>query len=279
MTGFLVKIFGTIYLLNPQIAPVDSVSFDIAPPPQYMEINADITADSMIIFDLENNSEIASKNPDKPHSIASLTKLMTALLILENHDLNETVEVTTDPSTIEGSKAWLLVGEELTVSSLMKALLIHSANDSAVALAIYDAGTTDAFVNKMNARAASLGLQNTHFKNPHGLDEEGHYSTARDLAFLSAFLLKKQNSFFRDTVNTKETTIYSTDSQISHKLETTNDLLKEDYPIFGLKTGTTDSAGQCLITLVKARNREYLIVILGSQDRYGDTRLILDQLL
>ncbi len=279
MTNFFIKLFGALYIVVPQ--PVFEAGVPeviIQAPAQEIEISTEISAESMLIFDIENNTELASNNPDQMRAMASLTKLMTALIILENHSLDEVVLINNNYAETEGSKAWFFKNEEITVENLLKALLIHSANDSALILAVYDAGSVDKFVQKMNIRAKNLGLKNTQFKNPHGLDAVGHYSSAHDLAFLSSFLLREKNSFFRRVVNTSQETIYSTDKSIIHKLDTTNDLLLENLSVYGVKTGTTDNAGQCLISLIKRRQKEYLIIVLGSEDRYLDTKLLINEL-
>jgi len=159
------------------------------------------------------------------------------------------------------------------VKDLLRGLFINSANDATVALAIHNTGSISTFVDKMNTRAKDLSLLDTHFKNPHGLDAEGHYSSARDLAFLAKKVLKYP--LVRDIAQTFTTTVESIDGHFVHPLVNTNELLGKIFPIYGLKTGTTDNAGECLILLVRHQKHEYLLVILGSQNRYLDARSLL----
>lgn len=275
MTTFFFKVFGTFFLLSPP-AGIGTISLDLpvsAPPETRTVATAEITAGSILIFDLANNGEVFAQAADTERPIASLTKLMTALIILENHALDEVVKIPGGILTVEGKKAWLMENERITVENLLKILLISSANDAALALAIFDSGSEAAFVEKMNARATTLGLVHTHFQNSHGLDEEEHYSSARDLALLTAFLLRERRSVFREIINTKEAVVSSVSGNV-YPLETTNDLLYSDPYVFGVKTGTTDEAGECLISLIKRDGREILFVVLGSTARFRDTEVL-----
>jgi D-alanyl-D-alanine carboxypeptidase len=181
--------------------------------------------------------------------MASLTKIMTALLILENHGLNEIVTVDSDFSGELGVRIWLRQYEKMTVGDLLKGLLIPSAGDAAVALADYHSGSVEAFVEAMNARARELNLADTHFMNPVGLDEEDHYSSAFDLAILSKYALRIPA--FRNIVRMDRATVSSVDGKFHHSFDSTNYLLNSYLDIQGVKTGTTDGAGASLINLAR----------------------------
>ncbi len=233
---------------------------------------AKITASGLLLLDLASGQEILSRNPDQRHPMASLTKIMTAMLILEHHTLSEIVTVPEVAEKIRGSTIGVKAGDHFSIGALLKALLIPSANDVAYTLAIADNHNVAAFVTRMNERAVTLGLKNTHFTNPAGLDSLEQYSTARDMGWLTVAALKHQA--FRSIVATKSARIASAEGE-EFDLRNTNELLQDNDNVFGVKTGTTDAAGECLIVLFTENNHEYLLVLLGSKDRYTDSLYIL----
>lgn len=252
----------------------------VAPPPiladeytlPYLETKA------FLVMDINSGMTLMEKNSNDRLSMASLTKIMTAVIILEENDLDEKVQINMDFSDIEGSRAYLYQNETLTVRKLLLALLIPSGNDAAKALAIHNAGSVAEFVKKMNQRAKELGLNDTHFTNPMGYDHAQHYSTARDMAFLTLFALK--DPFFRKTVQISQTQIVSENGQIVHNLKNTNKLLDSYLNIKGIKTGTTDEAGECLITLLEVNNQhDVLTVMLNSPQRFQETKILLDNVI
>jgi serine-type D-Ala-D-Ala carboxypeptidase (penicillin-binding protein 5/6) len=245
----------------------------LSPPALEWQYNPVLSAKSVFVMDTASGGKNWSKNEDMPLPMASLTKLMTAIVIIENHSLDEIVTVTQTAAKTEGSTMHLEEGEQITVQNLLLGLLINSANDAAVALAIYDAGSVMTFVEKMNDRARILGLYHTHFANPHGLDAENHFSSAFDLALLAKYSL--QFDFIRRTVIKKSEEALSIDGRVKHLLKNTNDLLFSPFPVYGMKTGTTDNANECLIIIVKKQEKEYIFVILGSEDRYLDAKTLL----
>lgn len=229
--------------------------------------NPQIAAKSVILVDVPSSYVMFTKNADEKVPIASTTKIMTAMVVLENYrdKLNDVVTITYPMIAVEGSDIKLTTGEKITVESLLKGLLIMSGNDTAFALATYFGGK-DAFVAEMNNKAKDLGLQNTNFRDPAGLDDEG-YSNARDLAFLAAYAMRHQK--FREIVNTQETTVASVDGRVSHELKTSNHMLKSDdafyYPsTIGVKTGFTYAAGHCLVSAAEKNNHEILGVVLNT---------------
>lgn len=230
-------------------------------------------------YDLDSGINITGHNVNEALPIASLTKLMTAQIILRDHDLDEVVQVPLEAVQIEGVKGGLLAYEKITVRTLLEAIFIGSANDAARALAIYNAGSEKDFVLKMNREAQYLGLTSAQFYNATGLDVYptkdsngqimGNRMSARDLSILSRLLLR--NEFVRATVNQREWYGVSVDGRFEHSLETTNDLLEQEN-VHGLKTGYTLLAKQCFIGLIEQDGHEYLTIVLGSDDRFGQTQ-------
>lgn len=232
-----------------------------------------IKAKAALSIDLETGMILYQKNPDQKLPIASLTKLMTAIVIIEENKLTEIVSIPKEATKIEGSKAWLAQGEKISISKLIKALLITSANDAAVSLALHNSNSIEKFVDKMNAKAKLLGMYNTHFKNPVGLDEDDHYSTAYDLSLLARYAINKE--VIKTTVTEKEADISSEDGKFKHKLLTTNELLSSYLKVLGLKTGTTDEAGQCLISIVKNEQGDKIVnILLNSPERFQEAKIL-----
>ncbi len=235
-----------------------------------------IRATSAIAVDLKTGMPLYEKNIYERVPIASLTKLMTMALILEENKLDEVVTISRQAAVVQGSKIWLAPGEKITVENLLYAALIPSANDAAYALAEHNSGgDIDKFITKMNQKALEIGLYDTHFTNPIGLDEKNNYSSAYDLTLLGRYVFKK--NFIQKNAGIKETEITSTNGKIKHKLKTTNDLLGSYLKVLGLKTGTTDKAGQCLIAVIEnEKGRNILTVLLDSPDRYQETKILTD---
>jgi serine-type D-Ala-D-Ala carboxypeptidase (penicillin-binding protein 5/6) len=254
----------------------DSVLLSVSPVPQLEEVHESLaatTAESILVMDVESHSSMYSRSEHVQRPIASITKLMTAYIILEENDPNAVVTVSTNAAETIGSSMRLVAGEEITVRDLLKGLLINSGNDAAFALAEYNAGSVDTFVQKMNDRADQLGMINTEYKNPTGLDANGAYSTAHDQALLATHLLGDDSIRAITSVQSTEVTSLS---GITHQLTSTN-LLLGQMGIKGLKTGRTQNAGECLITLAEGNNgQEVLTVVLASQNRFGDTKILVD---
>jgi D-alanyl-D-alanine carboxypeptidase (penicillin-binding protein 5/6) len=233
-----------------------------------------LTASGVLLLDGETGERFYEYNAKVARPTGSLAKIMTALIILEHHPLNQVVTVPPIVDDMQGSALGLKPGQTFTVESLLKAMLIPSANDAAYSLAVHHSGTVQAFVEEMNGRAKALGLKDTHFQNPAGFDGAGQHASPQDLAWLSMSALRK--SVFRTIVNTPSTTIQSLEGK-DYGLLNTNELLRSFPNVEGVKTGTTGDAGQCLITLFRENNRPFLLVIMGSRDRYRDARAIMGQ--
>ena len=239
-----------------------------------------IKAKSAIAVDLDNGSILYEKNSFIPRPIASLTKLMTVSIVLDENKLNDIVTISKKVSKTTGSKIWLMEGETITVENLLYATLINSANDAAAALAEFNSGSDDKFVEKMNQKSRDLELTGTNFLNPTGLDmddtgQQDNQSTAYDLAVLAHHAYGY--NFVKKAASKTSYEITSTDGKITHKLQTTNDLLKSYLKVLGLKTGTTDQAGECLIAITQSdTGHKILTVVLNSPNRYNETKVLVD---
>jgi len=248
---------------------------DIAPPSERLQFSERLSASGAIVIDLSSGQEVFGIREDGKYPMASLTKIMTALIIAENHKLDERVRVPRDAANIEGNSSYLPVGEEFKVGDLLSALLIASANDAAYTLSVYHSGSEEAFADEMNLRARALGLSGTQFANSMGLDSPDQWSTARDLAWLASFAFRRED--IRKLMGTKYKRIYSLSGQ-PVDLTNTNALLHTDTSVFAGKTGTTSGAKQCLISFVRYGGKEYVVVLLHSDRRYTDMEKILSVL-
>lgn len=264
---------------------LSAVSF--AAPPE-------ITAASAILINAETQEVLFELNATTPLPPASTTKVMTALLILENHSLDEIVDV--GPNFVDPGEKKIAINhnEIFTVEELLYAVIVESANDASVALAVFHSGSVEAFAEAMNERAKELGAVDSNFMNPHGLDEPGHLSTAKDLAIISAEAMK--NATFRLLVSTQRYTINPTNMQPKARdyLFTSNFFIRDtnktmiyrgqkvkiyDERIDGIKTGYTTKAGNCLISTLSSGGNRYISVVLGAgADNlvYVDSRGLLD---
>ncbi len=225
-----------------------------------------ITALAAILEDPATGDVLYEKNADQPLPMASTTKIMTALVTLENASLEETATISDHASAVGEASAWLEKGEVLSVEQLLFALMVQSGNDAAVALAEHVAGSEDAFVEMMNAKAGEMGLQHTSFGNPHGLDEEGHYTSARDLAAMATHAMNIPE--FREIVATRTYQIPRPGHPSPRVMENHNKLLKLYPDATGIKTGYTLGAGKCLAASAQKDGRELVSVILNGDESY-----------
>ncbi len=232
-----------------------------------------VTARGVAIYDLTSWSLLYGKNETAELLPASTTKIMTALVALERFSTQEIVEITRSDRTI-GQTSSLIPGEQFSVEDLLFALLLNSGNDAALNLASHDSEGYAFFVDQMNKKAADLGLQHTQFANVSGLESPFHYTSANDLAVITKEALK--NELFSTIVATPTKTIISRNTRAQKRLVNLNQLLTSVEGVRGVKTGTTEQAGQCLVTLVERNGHEILIVLLGSQDRYQETIRLID---
>lgn len=242
----------------------------------YNRSTVKLKAKSAVIMEAGTGQVFYAKAPDTKRQNASTTKMMTALLALEHNKLGTPVTITRKAATTEysnlGTKA---IGDTTTVKNLLYMALLPSDNGAAEALAIHTAGSESAFVALMNARARELGCTHTSFKNPHGLTEKGHGSSARDLAKIAREALS--NRTFAKIVNTKSYA-FTTAKGNRYTLKTTNKLLGKVKGVRGVKTGFTNAAGQCFVGAFKYKGKTYLTVVLGSpssDQRWNDTKALI----
>jgi serine-type D-Ala-D-Ala carboxypeptidase (penicillin-binding protein 5/6) len=257
----------------------DLLEVNHVPVKDHNAIQPEIEAKSALVMDVGSGAVLFEKDSHKQMSMASLTKIMTALLILESHDLDEVVTVDENYAAMGedkiGVKIWLKKGEKMTVGNLLIALLVRSAGDAALTLAKYHSGSVEEFVNDMNEKAQILNLKNTHFTNPIGMDNDDHYSSAFDLAILTKCALRFPA--FRNIIKMKEAEITSMDGLTKHSFETTNYLLYSYLDIEGVKTGTTDTAGESVINLARSPDgHEIIAIVLNSPDRFQENKSIID---
>lgn len=270
-------------LFQPSIKSESAVavlqSLHIAPPAHVLTSVTSTSASGIVIMDAKTGQIVYGKDDTTKRPMASITKLMTALIIAENHDLDEIVQIPELATEIPGQKAYFQAYDQFTVGDVLSALLITSANDAAVALAIHHSGSVDAFVSKMNNRAQTLGLKDTSYANPTGLDGLLQYSTPKDIAWLTLHVL--DNPIITERMKKRGTQIMSKRGNVvnlyhTHTLlHSASQLTDATLQVQGGKTGTTNNAKQCLVTVVGSKDNEYIVVLLHSENRYGDlTKLI-----
>lgn len=231
----------------------------------------EISAKHIFIMDRESKMVLYAKAADDQIYPASTTKMMTALVVSQEFPLD--TQLTVSQSYPDGVDIGLRAGETVTVENLLFAMLVQSANDAAEVLAAGFPGGREGFISAMNQKAQDLNLRNTYFKNPTGLDEIGHFSSASDLARLADFLM--ENVSLRRIVSTENAVVASVGMTDIHPVTNVNRLLGKIPGVLGVKTGFTDLAGESLVLYVNRDNREVIISLMGSTDRFTDaTRLI-----
>lgn len=238
----------------------------------------EVKAPSAVLMEAQTGKVLYEKNDHEKRACASITKVMTLLLVMEALDsgkigMNDTVTASEHAASMGGSDIWLEPGESMTVDDMLKATVIMSANDAAVALAEYVAGSEDEFVAQMNQRAEELGMKDTVFKNVNGLDEDGHVTSAYDIALMSRELIKHQKIY--DYTQTWMDSVRNGKTQLVN----TNKLLKSYKGITGLKTGTTGKAGSCISATAQRDGVSLIAVVLGSattKDRFNAAATLLD---
>jgi D-alanyl-D-alanine carboxypeptidase len=227
----------------------------------------EVTAQAAIVSDVTSGQILAEKNAHQPLAPASTTKIATALVALQRGQLEEQVTVH-ESALIGGAKMGLSPGQMVTMEELLYGLLLRSGNDAATAIAQHIGGSVDGFAEMMNQEAKDLGLTDTHFVNPHGLDAPDHYSSAYDLMMIARQALA--DPAFAEIVSSQQYTFRG------QRLNNRNELLGNYRGANGVKTGTTAEAGECLVASATRGGHQALVVVLGSEDRYGDASTLLD---
>ena len=228
-----------------------------------------VSAGCAAVLDADTGEFLYTRHPDRPGLIASTTKIMTAWLACLEGELDRPVTIPPEAVGVEGTSLYLKQGETLTRRELLYGTMLQSGNDAALALAIAVGGSEDAFVARMNDAARSLGLQNTHYANPHGLDSEGNYSSARDLALLTAKAL--ENDEFRQICETKSVKVTGDRVLTNH-----NRLLWRCPGCIGVKTGYTKAAGRLLVSAAQREGRTLICVTINDPDDWQDHVALLD---
>ena len=228
-----------------------------------------VSAEKAYVLDAVSGRVLFEKNADSQSLIASTTKIMTALIVCEQCNVLDRMRIPKEAVGIEGSSMYLQEGEVLTIQELLYGLMLRSGNDAAVALAIYCGGTVEGFAELMNDKARNLGLKSTHFVNPNGLDAPGHYSTARDLAVLSAYAM--ENPIFAQTVSTKTIRVGE------RCLTNHNKLLWRVEGADGVKTGYTKAAGRILVSSASRDDRRIIAVTMNDGDDWNDHSSLLNE--
>ena len=232
----------------------------------------EISLDSRIalIYDRASGRILYEKNGNKQTPMASTTKIMTAIVVLENANLTDVVTINSKAAGTGGSRLGLKKNDKITVNDLLYGLMLRSGNDAAIALAIHVGGSVEGFAEMMNNKAKELGLVNSHFVVPHGLDNDGHYTTAYELAKIADYALNIDK--FKEIVSTRNTTIYI--NGYAKAINNTNQLLGSVSGVYGVKTGFTNGAGRCLVTACKRDDLDVITVIIGAnttKQRISDT--------
>ena len=276
LAGFLILTpwkGGQFQVMVPGKPLVQFVPF-ITPTPAPYPVNRtgiypglEVSAEGVVVYDVNSGATIYGRNADESLSPASTTKIMTALVALDRYGLDDVVTVRTVANS--GQVMGLVPGEQMTVENLLYGALVLSGNDAAWALAEQYPGGVDAFVEAMNAKAVTLHLGHTHFTNPVGYDDPGHKMTATDLTRLAAHALT--NKTIAKIVAIPQITISDVTHSHFHALTNVNQLLGKIPGVAGIKTGWTEEAGENLVTLIERNNHRVIIVVLKSQNRFGDT--------
>lgn len=235
----------------------------------------DISSPSAVVIDFDTGRILYNKNATETRKMASLTKIMTSILLVENCDLDEIIEVPKEAAWIGGSTAGLKANDKVSARSLLYGMLLPSGNDCAYTVGIHLGGSMENFAKMMTTKAKEIGVNDTSFANAHGLDNENHYTSALSLAIITRYALN--NKYINEAVNTRQATVNL--GSFTKTLNNTNALLRTYEYADGVKTGFTNGANRCLVASATKDNSRYIAVILGAETspkRFNDARTILD---
>ncbi|HYE21962.1 MAG TPA: serine hydrolase [Verrucomicrobiae bacterium] len=253
-----------------------TINENLRPSPDYGNVTEfpPLTARSVFAYDINSGAILYTSNFDEKLPIASVTKIMTALVVKDKLEMNKTVKVNRQDIKVIGSNMGLLPDEIITVGNLVKGMLISSSNDAAKVLAVAASGSEEKFVTEMNGKAKVLGMNSTKFSNSVGLDSNDNYSTTYDLAKLVNEFIKHKD--LSEITRTQEAQVTSVDQKIVHNLRTTNKLLLENPNVMGIKTGFTSLAKGNLVIRYNHQGADVITIVLGSDNREEDTRKLLE---
>lgn len=230
--------------------------------------NLKINSKNVVVIDRKSKRILYGRNENERVSMASTTKIMTSIILVENGNLNDKVKISKKAANTGGSRLGLKENDEIIVKDLLYGLMLRSGNDAAVAIAEYISGNVSNFAKLMNEKAKKLGLENTNFVTPHGLDDINHYTTAYELSLITDYALN--NEVILNVVNTKNYNIIINESV--KNINNTNELLGTLNGVYGVKTGFTNNAGRCLVTAVKRNDLDIISVVLGADTKKDRTK-------
>lgn len=273
LTRFLCMLIFIIFLCNTSIVfadledeekiDVNEIKDEVIATASAVDNEPTLNSRVAVIYDRASGRILYEKNGNKQTPMASTTKIMTAIVVLENNNLTDVVTIDSKAAGTGGSRLGLKKNDKITVNDLLYGLMLKSGNDAAVALAIHVGGGVEGFAEMMNKKATELGLVNSHFVVPHGLDMEGHYTTAYELAKMADYALNIKE--FKKIVSTKAYTVTISGGQ--KVITNTNELLGNLYGVYGVKTGFTNGAGRCLVTACKRDNLDIITVVIGADTK------------
>lgn len=266
-------IVSSILIIVPSIACLGDDNLPVNELDDYMQYSSfEVSSSNMepntyskniIVIDRKTLTPLYEKNAFSKVAMASTTKIMTCIIALENCDLTEKIIVSKNAASVKGSTLGLKENSEISLIDLLYGLMLRSGNDCAIAIAEHISGTVEDYIFLMNQKCLELGINNTHFVTPHGLDDDNHYTTAYDLAIITDYALK--NAIFKKIVSTKNYNI--TLNGYLANITNTNELLNNVEGVYGVKTGFTFNAGRCLVTSCKRNDMDIIIVVLGSDTK------------
>ena len=232
----------------------------------------DLSAECAYLMTADSSICLYEKNGNQRHGMASTTKIMTAVTVIENSNPEDTAIVSANAAAQEGSSVYLKIGDRVSADALLYGMLLNSGNDAACAAAELVGGSVDNFADMMNGKAKEIGAEDTSFRNPSGLDEDGHYSTAHDMALIASYAMR--NEKFREIVSSKQSKI-TTGNAVCY-LKNHNKLLWNYDGCIGVKTGFTKKTGRCLVSCAERNGVELIAVTLGAPDDWNDHKKMLD---
>lgn len=263
-----ISIFSTYSFSDDDLSLDDLESYEIYETSNLLSKEPKTNSKNIVVIDRKTLSILYEKSPYEKVPMASTTKIMTCIIALENANLNKIVTISKKAASVQGSTLGLSKDMQISMNDLLYGLMLRSGNDCAIAIAEYISGSVENFSILMNKKASELGLLNTNFITPHGLDDPNHFTTAYDLALLTDYALK--NSKFKEIVSTKAYTISL--NNLPRTISNTNELLGNLYGVYGVKTGFTFEAGRCLVSSCRRNDLDIIVVVLGADTKKNRTQ-------